>query len=146
MAGVKQISVFLENKSGRLAEVTRRLAEAGINLGALSIADTSDFGILRFICDQPDKAAEVLRGAGFSVGETDVLAVQVPHRPGGLADVVAAIKPLNANIEYLYAFVGRSGQDAFVVLRLEGGREQEVGEALQKAGYRLLAPEEAYAL
>ena len=91
MSYVQQVSVFLENKSGRLAEVTRALAGAGVNLGALSIADTSDFGILRFICDQPDKAAQVLREAGFSVGETEVLAVEVPHRPGGLADLVGRL-------------------------------------------------------
>ena len=147
MAGIQQVSVFLENKSGRLAEVTQILAEAGINLGALAIAETSDFGILRFICDQPDTAAQVLRDAGFSVGETEVLAVQVPHRPGGLADAVAALKPVNANIEYVYAFVGgRSTQDAVVVLRIENGRNQEAAEVLQQAGYVLLTPQQAYAL
>ena len=144
MNHVQQVSVFLENKSGRLAQVTRALADAGINLGALSIADTSDFGILRFICDQPDKAAKVLREAGFSVGETEVLAVEVPHRPGGLADLVEAIKPLDVNIEYLYAFVGRNRDNAMVVLRVENASHQQVGEALSKEGYPLVSPEEAY--
>jgi hypothetical protein len=144
MSQVQQVSVFLENKSGRLAEVTRALADAGVNLGALSIADTSDFGILRFICDQPDKAARVLRDAGFSVGETEVLAVEVPHRPGGLADLVQAIKPLDVNIEYLYAFVSRTRDNAMVVLRVENARNQEVGEALEQAGYSLVAAEQAY--
>ena len=145
MNGVMQISVFLENKSGRLAEVTRIIADAGINLGALSIAETSDFGILRTICDQPDKAAQVLRAAGFSVGETQVLAVQVPHRPAGLADVVQLMKPLNINIEYLYAFAGHSTGEAVVVLRLENGRDQEAAQVLREAGYVLLTAEEAYA-
>ena len=146
MAGITQLSVFLENKSGRLAEVTQILAEADINLGALSIADTSDFGILRFICSQPDEALAALRGAGFSVGETEVLAVQVPHQPGGLAEAVATLKPLNVNIEYFYAFAGRTGEDAVVVMRLENGCNEEVAEALQQADYVLLTPEQAYAL
>ena len=141
---VSQISVFLENKSGRLAEVTRTLADAGINLGALSIADTSDFGILRFICNDPDKAAQVLRDGGFSVGETEVLAVQVPHRPGALAGVMEALKALRVNIEYLYAFKGNSPDNALVVVRVETGRDEEVAEALRSAGYVLPPPEEVY--
>jgi len=146
MPGITQLSVFLENKLGRLAEVTRILAEANINLGALSIADTSDFGILRLICDQPDEATTALRQAGFSVGETEVLAVQVPHRPGGLAKVIATLQPLNINIEYLYAFAGRTGENAVVVMRLEDGRNQEAAQALQQADYVLLTHEEAYVL
>lgn len=145
MNDVQQVSVFLENKSGRLARVTRILADAGINLGALAIADTSDFGILRFICDDPDRAASVLREAGFSVGETSVLAVEVPHRPGGLAEVVATVEPLGVNIEYLYAFGRRTGDHALVVLRVENDRNQEVAEALKQAGYALLTAEQAYA-
>ncbi len=144
MNSVEQISVFLENKSGRLAEVTQILAEAGINLVALSIAETSDFGILRFICDQPAQAAEALQAGGFSVGRTEVLAVQVSHRPGGLAEAVEVIAPLDANIEYLYAFAGHSGREAVVVMRLENGRTQEVAEALQAAGYTILSAAEAY--
>jgi len=144
MSVVQQVSVFLENKSGRLAEVTRALAQAGVNLGALSIADTSDFGILRFICNDPDKAAQALREAGFSVGETEVLAVTVPHRPGGLAELVEAIKPLDANIEYLYAFVTKMEGSALVVIRVETGRQADVAEALRKAGYHLATAEEAY--
>lgn len=144
MNAVRQMSVFLENKSGRLAEVTRVLADAGINLGALSIADTSDFGILRFICSDPDRAMQVLRDAGFSVGETEVLAVDVPHRPGGLAELVETLKPLDVNIEYLYAFMTETEGSAMVVLRVEGGREAEVADALKKAGYELATGEEAH--
>ncbi len=143
---VQQVSVFLENKSGRLAEVTDALAAASINIGALSVAETSDFGILRFICDQPDKAAQVLRAAGFSVGETAVLAVQIPHRPGGLAEALQVIAPLAINIEYLYAFANNPGQDAVVVMRVENGRTQEAAAALEQAGFALLTPEQAYAL
>jgi hypothetical protein len=144
MSAVQQVSVFLENKSGRLADVTRVLADSGVNIGALSIADTSDFGILRFICNDPDRAAQVLRGTGFSVGETDVLAVTVPHRPGGLAELVETIRPLGANIEYLYAFMTKLEGGAMVVLRVEGGRDADVAEALRGAGYHLAEAEEAY--
>ncbi len=145
MQMIQQVSVFLENKSGRLAEVTAALAAANINIVALSIAETSDFGILRFICDQPAQAVDVLREAGFSVGETDVLAVQLPHRPGGLAEALDVIEPLNINIEYLYAFAN-PGQDAVVVMRVENGRNQQVGEALEQAGFGLLSPQQAYNL
>jgi hypothetical protein len=144
MGAVQQVSVFLENKSGRLADVARVLAEAGVNIGALSIADTSDFGILRFICSDPGLAATALRKNGFSVGETEVLAVTVPHRPGGLAELVETIRPLDANIEYLYAFMTRLEGSAMVVLRIEGGRDAQVADALRAAGYHLASAEEAY--
>jgi len=143
---VQQVSVFLENKSGRLAEVTDAIGAAGINIGALSVAETSDFGILRFICDQPENAVQVLRQAGFSVGETDVLAIQIPHRPGGLAEALEVIQPLDINIEYLYAFANNPGRDAVVVMRVENGRSQQAAEALTQAGFKLLTSEEAYQL
>jgi len=146
MKAVKQISMFLENKPGRLAEATKAIADAGVNVGALAVSDTTDFGVLRFICDQPDKAAHALRDAGFSVGETEVLVVQVPHKPGGLAQALAVIKPLNINIEYLYAFVGAASGFGLIVMRVEDGRSQEVAQALQSAGLTLLTPEQAYAL
>ena len=146
MGTVQQVSVFLENKSGRLAEVAQAIAAADVNIGALSIAETSDFGILRFICNQPDKAAQVLREAGFSVGETEVLAIQIPHHPGGLAGVLDVIKPMDINIEYLYAFANNPGEDAVVVVRVENACSQQAGEALEQAGFKLLTPEEAYQL
>jgi hypothetical protein len=143
MHAVQQVSVFLENKTGRLADVTRTLARAGINIGALSIADTTDFGILRFLCSNPHLAASVLREAGFSVGETEVLAVQVPHHPGGLGRVLEALEPLDLNIDYLYAFRGREAEAATIVLHVENGREQEAVTTLAAAGFSLLTPEEA---
>ena len=146
METVRQVSVFLENKSGRLAEVTAVIAAADINIDALSIAETSDFGILRFICNKPDEAAAVLREAGFSVGETEVLAIQLAHRPGGLAEALKVIEPLGINIEYLYAFANNPGQDAVGVMRVENARNQQVGESLEQAGIRSLTPEEAYNL
>src|SRR5690554_1516581 len=100
---VKQISVFLENKTGRLAAVTDTLAVNGINIRALSIADTSDFGILRLIVDQPDKAYEVLKTGEFTVSVTDVIGVEMPDQPGGLAKVLKELENAEINIEYLYA-------------------------------------------
>ncbi|HZJ85130.1 MAG TPA: ACT domain-containing protein [Syntrophomonadaceae bacterium] len=115
----KQISVFLENKAGRLSHVTRVLGEADINIRALSIADTSDFGILRIIVSDPEKAYNILKEAGFTVSETEVIAVQVPDSPGGLADVLEQMSDASLNIEYLYAFLGTSENDALVIFKVE---------------------------
>src|SRR5512144_2171416 len=111
---VEQISVFIENKSGRLAEITRILAEAGINIRALSLADTSDFGILRLIVNDNDKAKEVLKQHGFTVGKTDVVAVEVEDRPGGLHKLLNILYTANVNVEYMYAFVQQSGSNAVI--------------------------------
>ncbi|HOJ76915.1 MAG TPA: ACT domain-containing protein [Bacillota bacterium] len=116
---VKQISVFLENKSGRLATVTKVLGENNINIRALSIADTTDFGILRLIVNDPDKAWQVLKEHNFTVSETEIIAVQVNDKPGGLAAILQKLDDNKINIEYMYAFVGKSGEDAVVVFRVE---------------------------
>lgn len=116
---VKQISVFLENKSGRLAQVTRVLGDNELNIRALSIADTTDFGILRLIVDQPEEASRILRAEGFMVSETAVIAVEVPDCPGGLADVLAILGLAGINIEYLYAFIGQSSGEAQVIFRVD---------------------------
>ena len=116
---VKQISVFLENKSGRLAQVTKALGERQINIRALSIADTTDFGILRLIVSDPDRALTALKGEGFTVSATEVIAVQVPDHPGGLADILCTLEGAGINIEYMYAFVGKTLDDAVVVFRVE---------------------------
>ncbi|RMG58106.1 MAG: ACT domain-containing protein, partial [Deltaproteobacteria bacterium] len=111
---VEQISIFLENKSGRLAEVTGILADAGINIRALSLADTADFGILRLIVNDTEKAKEVLKAHGFTVGKTEVVAIEVPDRPGGLAGILRELKGENINVEYMYAFVQKSGENAII--------------------------------
>ena len=116
---VEQIAVFLENKSGRLAEITRILAENEINIRALSVADTADFGILRLIVDKVDKAKEVLRARGFTVGKTNVVAVEVPDRAGGLAGVLKIAHEAGLNVEYMYAFVNRSGANAVLIFRFD---------------------------
>jgi hypothetical protein len=116
---VEQISVFLENKAGRLAEVTRVLSEAGVNIRALSLADTSDFGILRLIVNDNDKAKATLKDHGFTVGKTDVVAVEVEDRPGGLALILGILSKQNINVEYMYAFVQHSGKDAVMIFRFD---------------------------
>ncbi len=141
---VKQISVFLENKSGRLAQVTRVLGQAGINIRALSIADTADFGILRLIVNDPAAAYRTLKEAGYTVAVTDVVAVEVRDEPGGLAEVLKPLEENGVNIEYLYAFVQKSGDAAIVVIRAE--KVDEAVEALAKSGVRILKEEEIYSL
>ena len=115
----EQISVFLENKSGRLAEVARVLGSAGINIRALSIADSSDFGILRIIVNDNSKAVEVLRENGFTLSKTEVVAVEVPDRPGGLAKVLDLLEQKGINVEYMYAFLERSSDNAVIVFRFD---------------------------
>lgn len=112
----KQVSVFLENKSGRLNEVTRILGEAGINISAFSIADTSDFGVLRMIVPDPDKAVEVLKAHYFSVRTTPVVLMNVPNKPGTLARALQLLSDENIFIEYLYAF-SMNEDSAVVVIR-----------------------------
>jgi hypothetical protein len=116
---VEQISVFLENKAGRLAEVTRILSEAGVNIRALSLADTSDFGILRLIVNDTQKAKEALRSNGFTVGKTDVVAVEVEDRPGGLHKILETLQKAGTNVEYMYAFVQQSGNNAVIIFRFD---------------------------
>jgi hypothetical protein len=116
---IQQISIFLENKSGRLADVTRAMADAGINLRAISIADTADFGILRVIVDKPEKALEALAKAGYTTRTTDVLALEIQDVPGALSKVMGVFKDTGVNIEYLYASLEKSGNKAIVVFKVE---------------------------
>ena len=116
---VEQISIFIENKSGRLAEITRILGEAGINIRALSLADTSDFGILRLIVNDGAKANTILKEHGFTVNMTEVVAVEVPDRPGGLSAILQALDCDAINVEYMYAFVERCGGNAVIIFRFD---------------------------
>ncbi len=141
---LKQISVFLENRKGRLAEALETLAQAKINIRTLSIADTSEFGILRLIVPDPDKAKKVLEKANFTVKENSVIAVMVDDRPGGLAASLRVLSDANINVEYLYAFVEKSGEKAVVILRTE---DVDAGiKALKTAGIGLLKAEQVYKL
>lgn len=141
---VKQISLFLENKKGRLAHVCRVIGDAGINIRALSIADTTDFGVLRLIVNDPEKAYEVLKNEGFVVSITDVLAIQVPDVPGGLAGVLEQLNSAGINVEYAYAFLGTTSKDALVIIRTENpGNAVSI---LEKAGLPVLRGEKVYTL
>ncbi len=140
----KQISVFLENKSGRLAEVCQTLGTNGVNIRALCIADTSDFGILRMIVDTPEVATQCLRDAGFSVGETNVLAVEIPDVPGGLGGVISLLE--DVNVEYMYAFFTTVEGNAVVVFRMADEEIQQVIGTLTSNNVHILPAEDVYAL
>lgn len=137
---IKQISVFLENRSGRLYELCDELGKSGINMRALSIGEAADFGIVRMIVNDPAAARQMLADAGFTVAETDVLAVEIPDVPGGLAKVLGTLKDKGVNVEYAYAFVARSGDKAIVSMRVEDVAAAET--ALTGAGYTLLGTDE----
>jgi hypothetical protein len=141
---VEQISIFLENKSGRLAEVASVLAAAGINIRALSLADTTDFGILRLIVNDTEKAKQVLKENGFTVGKTEVIGVEVSDRPGGLAEILNVMKDNNINVEYMYAFLQKSASKAIIIFRFD--ELEKAIDALQKAGISILKGEEIYSI
>ncbi len=141
---VEQISVFLENRAGRLAEVTKTLAENQINIRALSLADTSDFGILRLIVTDNEKAKEALKAKGFTVGRTNVVAAEVSDQPGGLHAILEMLNAGGVNVEYMYAFVTQSGRNAILIFRFD--RTDQAIEVLHKNNVRILSGEELYSL
>ena len=141
---VKQIAVFLENKSGRMAEITSVLAQNGINIRAMSLADTADFGILRIIVNDTDNAKQILKDNGFTVGMTEVLIIEVVDKPGGLASVLQTIKENDLNIEYMYAFTQKSGETGLIIFRFD--EIDKAITALGKSGVRILSGEEVYAI
>lgn len=116
---INQISVFLENKSGRLADVTKVLADGDINLRAMTIADTADFGILRVVVNNPDKAAQLLEEHGFTIRITKVLGIEIDDKPGGLHKIMELFKENGLNIEYLYASLENKNQKAVVIFKVE---------------------------
>lgn len=141
---VEQISVFLENKAGRLSEVTRILYESGINIRALSLADTSDFGILRLIVNDNNKAKEALKQHGFTVGKTDVVAVEVSDQPGGLHRILDILHKANVNVEYMYAFVQQSGNNAVIIFRFDN--LDEAVKVLTEHGVPVIEGSKLYAM
>ena len=116
---VEQLSVFLENRAGRLVEVTRALSRANINIRALSLADTSEFGILRLIVNDHEKAKAVLKEQGFTVGRTSVVAVEVEDKPGALDGILQLLSDVGINLEYMYAFVQTGSKHATLILRFD---------------------------
>lgn len=138
---IEQLSVFLENTSGRLAELTRALGDGQVDMHALMVADTAEFGVVRIICDRPSHAKRVLEEAGFSSSVTAVVAVEVPDRPGGLADLLEALGAEVLNVEYAYCFVRPSGSCAVDVFKVDDPRAADV---LAAAGFTVLPPSALY--
>lgn len=140
MGVVKQISVFIENTPGRLADFTGLLGESGIDLISLCIADTTSFGILRGIVRAPQEAAKVIARAGYTVRVSDVLAVEVPDSPGGLNAVLDCLARAGVGVEYLYSFMRNKGHQALIILRTD--EETKACEALARQGVTMLSQEE----
>ena len=115
---IEQLSVFIENKTGKLVEALETIAKAGVDLRALSLADTADFGILRVIVDKPDIAVKALQAEGFLVKSSEVIPVSVGDKPGGLASVLRVLADSGINVEYTYAFVAHASEKAYVILRV----------------------------
>jgi hypothetical protein len=141
---VEQISIFLENKPGGLEEVTRTLKEAGVNIRTLSLADTSEFGILRLIVNDVEAASRALKEKGLRASRTTVVAVEVPDRPGGLHSILEVLSKNSINVEYLYAFVERSGENAVIIFRFDAS--DAAIEVLQKNGMTVLPGAKLYGL
>ena len=140
---IRQISIFLENKPGQLSTICRALADADINIATLSLADTADFGIVRMIVDDHEKAKTVLAKAGFAVNVCEVVAVCVPDRPGGMAEVMAAFDKGGVNIEYSYAFSFHKAEKAVLVFRFTDNVQAE--KALAAARFTTLSESEVIA-
>ena len=139
---IKQISIFVENQPGKLAEAAKLISDAGIDLRSLSLADTRDFGILRIIVNQPDRACTLLRENGWTFIVTSVIGVKVPDRPGGLTEVLDALNEAHVNVEYMYAFVNRKETRADVIFRVDD--EECCLSMLRSRGIEILTPAEAY--
>jgi hypothetical protein len=141
---VKQLSVFLENSKGRLSRMTTLLGEAGVDLLALSIADTTDYGILRAIVNDTDKALSVLKEGGYTVNVTEVLAVLVPDVPGGLAQILKLLLETDVSVEYLYSFIHRSQENALILFKVDN--VDQAATVLKNNGVELLNEHEIAAL
>ncbi len=138
---VKQISIFIENKKGKLAEATRFIADHDVNLRALSIADTQDFGILRIICEDPVKAEEVLKDGGYIVAVTDVLAAAISDEPGSLASILEVLAESGVVVEYTYAFLSAKA-GAYMIFRVDDN--QVAAAALAGAGIKTANQEDLF--
>ncbi len=139
---IQQISIFIENRPGRLAAVTQLLGDAGIDIRSLSLADTRDFGILRLIVNKPELACRVLKDAGCTITLTNVVGVKISDRPGGLADVLQILNRADVNVEYMYAFVNRVADRADVIFRVD--KEEKCLAVLQENHVEILPCDEVY--
>ena len=141
---LKQLTVFVENKQGTLVKVTETLAQNNINIRALSIADTEDFGILRLIVTDNEKALEALNNAGYLIKTTDVVGVKIGDEPGKLSKALNVLDENHINMEYLYAFMSRTERHAYVVLRVEDNVQAE--QALENAGFHMITDADVHKL
>ncbi len=141
---IQQISIFVENKSGRLAEITEALAAANVDIRAVSIADTSDFGILRLIVDKPKEAVEALKASGFTASLTSVIAMGIDDQPGEFAKALRVLADNKIGVEYMYAFISRERGKAFVILRVD--ESERAVEVLKAGNITILSAEEIYGM
>lgn len=139
---IKQLSIFVENKPGRLCAITNLLKENQIDIRALSIADTRDFGILRIIVNDPDKALKALKNADYSVTLTNVIAIGIEDTPGGLAKAMEVLYNNNISVEYMYAFLSKSENTAYVIIRVENN--EKAITAIQENNIRVLTSKDIY--
>lgn len=139
---IKQISVFVENKKGRLAKITEVLGQGGVDLVALSIADTTNFGIMRCIVSDPEKAITMLKNNGFTASTTDVIVAEVTDQPGGLAQVLRLLDQADISVEYLYSFVRTPNTNALILFRVED--IDTATKVLQNGGVKLLSEQDIY--
>jgi hypothetical protein len=141
---VEQISVFLENKAGRLAKLTQTLKEANVNIRAFSLTDTTEFGVLRLIVNDNNAAEAALKRAGFTSGRTEVVAVEIDDKPGGLHFILTTLQDADINVEYMYAFVQPGGKQAIMIFRFED--IPATVELLQSKGIGVVDGETLYAM
>lgn len=139
---IKQLSVFIENKWGRLAEITKVLADENINIRAMSVADTSDFGILRMIVDQPEKAVESFQKNNMTLTVTTVIGVGISDKPGAFAKVVKVLTDANIEIEYLYDYNSRNDEELCIILRVND--EENAVKVLNDNNIKMLSAEQVY--
>jgi hypothetical protein len=141
---IKQLSVFVENKPGRLADITATIARASIDIRALSIADTTDFGILRLVVDKPAEAEKTLKDAGLTVSLTNVIAIGIADKPGGFADAMKIFAEKGISIEYMYAFVSRDTDRAYLIMRVKDS--ESAVSILNESGLEILTEDKVYSM
>ena len=141
---IQQLSIFVENKPGRLASITKLLKDNDIDIRALSVADTRDFGIMRLIVNNPQKAEQVFKEAGCTVSLTNVIGIGINDKPGGLSDAMDILYANNISVEYMYAFISKADNIANVILRVENN--DKAVEALKDSNIQILSPEEIYSM
>ena len=140
MVAIKQISLFVKNRPGRMAKVSKTLSDAGVNIRALTVAEAGDFGVIRMVVDDPEKGYKVLHESGFTVSETEVLAVEMKDIPGGLYEIVNALGENEVNVDYAYAFVTAKAERALLIIRVDN--IEKAKKVLTGVGIKLATREE----